>query len=81
MKNIDKELRFTAYELRSLCIKNDWFSAGSNAQYEKFFEANENGATISQLALIIWICSSSVSRTEIEQKLIEERNEKIARLL
>ena len=81
MKNIDEELRFTAEELRSLCIKNHWFGSGSNEQYVKFFQANENGATLSQLALIIWICSSLVSRTEILQKLTEERNEKIARLL
>lgn len=36
----------TASALRQLCIKNNWFTCGSNEQYEKLFYANENGCPI-----------------------------------
>lgn len=47
----------TTENLRSLCIKNNWFTEGSNKQYEKLFYANENGCPIEQIATIIWVCS------------------------
>ena len=49
----------TNENLRSLCIKNNWFTEGSNEQYEKLFYANENGCPIEQIATIIWVCSDS----------------------
>lgn len=45
--------------LVNLCIKNNWFTEGSNKQYEKLFYANENGCPIEQIATIIWVCSDS----------------------
>lgn len=45
-------------ELRSLCIKNNWFTCGTNRQYEKLFYANENGCPIEEIATIIWLCSN-----------------------
>ncbi len=48
----------TRENLRQLCIKNNWFTCGSCEQYEKMFYANEHGATIVELAAIIWVCSS-----------------------
>ena len=47
----------TNEDLRLLCIKNNWFTCGSNEQYEKLFRANEGLATIEEIATIIWICS------------------------
>ena len=32
----------TSYELRKLCIENNWFTGGSNEQYEKMFEYNNS---------------------------------------
>ncbi len=46
-------------KLRSLCIKHGWFTCGSNRQYEKLFEMNEQGAGIEQIATAIWLCSDS----------------------
>lgn len=43
--------------LRQLCIYNDWFTAGSNEQYDRLFYANENGFSIGEIATIIWACS------------------------
>ena len=45
-------------ELRSLCIKNNWFTCGDIKQYEKLFYANKNGCPIEEIATIIWLCSN-----------------------
>ena len=50
---------FLDYELRKVCIKNDWFNEGTNTQYEKLFYANDSGASIEEIATIIWLCTSS----------------------
>lgn len=53
----NKEGRIDNDKLRCLCIKNHWFTCGTTRQYEKFFEMNEEGASIEQLATVIWLCS------------------------
>jgi len=52
-------------KLRELCIKNNWFTCGSNSQYEKLFEGNTNGFTPMEIATIIWICSDNTDRNSI----------------
>lgn len=47
------------YELRALCIKHNWFTEGTNEQYEKFFYANDHGFSMEEIATIIWICSDT----------------------
>lgn len=44
-------------DLRALCIKRDWFTCGTNEQYKKLFHANSTGATMEEIATIIWLCS------------------------
>lgn len=63
------------WRLRSLCIRNDWFSQGDNDQYERMFDANDtrNNFTIEEVALIIWVCSANVTREEVLEKLLEAR--------
>lgn len=56
-------------DLRILCIEKDWFTAGSNQQYEKLFDMNRDGASLEELALVIWICSSNDSRDAILHEL------------
>lgn len=62
--------RLSDITLRELCIQNQWFTGGSNRQYEKMFQRASEGATLEELALIIWLCSNA-SRAEIESKLCE----------
>ncbi len=50
-------------ELRLLCIKNDYFTEGSNEQYSKLFDLNSEGATLEEMALVIWICSDAEVNT------------------
>lgn len=54
-----KENRISNAQLRGLCIRNRWFTGGTNSQYEKLFEMNENGASIEHIATVIWLCSDS----------------------
>lgn len=67
----------TPEELRNLCIRKDWFTCGSNRQYEKLFYANENGASIEEIATIIWLCSDTdeTCRRDILEELKAEREE------
>lgn len=60
--------------LRDLCINNNWFTCGSCEQYDKLFYANENGATIAEIATIIWLCSDdNIRRSDILFELKKER--------
>lgn len=59
--------------LRDLCIKNDWFTCGSNHQYYKLFDMNKAGCPIDELALVIWLCSDDqFDRNTIKQELERE---------
>lgn len=43
--------------LRNLCIKHQWFTEGTNGQYEKLFYANAHGAPLEEIVSMIWMCS------------------------
>lgn len=65
-------------DLRNLCIKNDWFTCGSNEQYEKLFESNRLGASIHDITIIIWLCTDDVPMFQIREELekaIKERED------
>ena len=63
--------------LRELCIKNDWFNAGSNSQYDKMFElaedlvkdATDRATAILRLADVIWVCTDGKTENEIYREL------------
>lgn len=61
--------------LYCLCNKYQWFTSGDSYQYEKLYEFNENGASVHDLALIIYICSTGVNLKEIEEILEENKDE------
>ena len=61
----------SAEDLRVLCIREDWFTGGTNSQYEKLFDLNREGASLEDLALVIWLCSPRVDREEVLHKLNE----------
>ena len=65
----------TTENLRELCIKNDWFTEGSNSQYEKMFRMNKEGASMEELATVIWLCSDEEkhSRRDILETLEDTR--------
>ena len=56
-------------EIRELCIKNRWFTCGSASQYEKLFKSVREGADLSEIITIIWICSDK-SKEEIRHEII-----------
>ena len=63
------------HQIRALCVENEWFDAGSINQYAKLFEAIESGASIHEIALIIYICTSRVRLDAIESILTNVLNE------
>ena len=62
----------SAEDIRVLCIRENWFTNGDNSQYEKLFDLNREGASLEDLALVIWLCSSGVDREEVLHKLNEK---------
>ena len=71
---MDKYSVTTPSRLRQLCIDNNWFTNGDIDQYMKLFQANEENYAITEIALIIWICSSREhTKTDILQKLLNEK--------
>ena len=63
-------------QLRALCIKNNWFTCGTNDQYNKLFEGNINGFTPMEIATIIWLCSDGThNRDAILAELKKARAE------
>ena len=67
--------------LRQACIKNNWFTEGTNEQYEKLFYANEHGCPLEEIATIIWLCSDeSWHRRDIKFQLETLRRQYLERL-
>lgn len=64
---------FTTWELRDICVKNDWFTGGSCEAYDKLFARCEENASIEELALIIWVCTPDSNRELIKNALYKER--------
>ena len=58
-----------AMEIRELCIKNNWFTNGDNDQYSLLFDRIREEADIEEIATIIWICSSNVTKEEVLEQL------------
>ena len=72
----------TPDDLRSLCIKNNWFTCGTNRQYDKLFYANENGCPIEEIATIIWLCSDEdCRRTDVLDVLIQANREHVMNVI
>ena len=69
--------KLNSSELRALCIRENWFTYGTIRQYEKLFERNKEGASINELSIIIWICSSpEIEKEDIYKKIFTECNKK-----
>ena len=58
-------------KLRSFCIDKDYFTCGSNIQYMKMFDLVDQGASIHDIALIIWLCSKNVELAIIEEEVAD----------
>lgn len=61
----------SAEDLRVLCSEKGWFTAGTNAQYQKLFDMNAEGRHLEELALVIWVCSDGVTRESVLHTLRE----------
>ena len=54
------------YLVYSLCNKHGWFDSGDLAQYEKLRQLVRAGVSVHDLALVIWVCTSSEHGETVE---------------
>lgn len=73
---MNEKCRLTSFEMRDLCIRENWFTSGSIRQYERLFQELKRGVLLHDVALIIWICSNNVSVEQIETKIRKEQENK-----
>ena len=59
----------TVEKVYGACKKYGWFTGGTNNQYEKLFEMVASGASLEEIALIIWLCTSNSERADIKINL------------
>lgn len=64
----------TPEKLRMLCIRRDWFTYGTVAEYYLMFYANERGLPLEVIAAIIRCCSETRLMGDILPALEEERS-------
>ncbi len=57
--------------MMDLCIKYDWFTGGTNEQYEKLMEKVVDGTDCHTLATLIWMCSHNVELDDVAAILTE----------
>lgn len=66
----------TFEDVRMLCIENRWFTNGDNEQFSKLYDMIHDGASLDEVALVIWICSTEASRkfvrTMLEAKVMKK---------
>lgn len=67
---MSKERVLSNQELYDLCNRYSFFTAGTNGQYEKLFDANRTGASLRDLAIMIWLCSEDVTLPYVYGKLL-----------
>ena len=47
----------TVDQVYALCNEHQWFTCGSNNQYDKLFTMVREKAPIEEVATVIWLCS------------------------
>lgn len=55
----------------NLCVRENWFTCGSNSCYERMFSLVDKGYGVEKVAVAIWVCSDNVDLSEITSKLYE----------
>ncbi len=63
------QIEKSVYEVRALCIKNNWFTNGDNTQYGKMFDRVAEHADVEEIATLIWICSDNADKKDIVKQL------------
>lgn len=62
---LEKSLKLNKWKLRQMCIDHDWFTGGTNEQYQKMFDLADIG-DIDGVIYSIWLCSDDVDINDIE---------------
>ena len=52
-----------------MCNAKQFFTAGSNEQYDRMFDMVRNNADWHKIALMIWLCSDGYNLDEVENEI------------
>lgn len=63
-----RTIRFM-YLLRSVLVKEGWFTHGNKMETDKIIKAHMNNKPASEIAAIIWACSENADYGEICEKV------------
>lgn len=63
---LKKAVGIDKWKLRQMCIKRNWFTHGTNEQYDKMFDLADIG-DVDGVIYSIWLCSGDIDIDEIEQ--------------
>ncbi len=59
-------LPMTFENVRELCIEHDWFREGDGDQFSALHDMIREGASLEDVALVIWICSVNTAKSREE---------------
>lgn len=59
----------TVDKVYQACNKYQWFTGGTTSQYEKMFDKVANGASLKEVAQMIWLCTPNSIEGDIEIQL------------
>lgn len=66
----ERTLKLNKWNLRKMCIENNWFTHGSNEQYDKMFDLADVG-DIDGVIYTIWLCSGDIDINDVEEAVKE----------
>lgn len=66
---VNNKKHISTHDLWILCNEMNWFTGGTNSQYEKLFDLNREDAPLEELALVIWICTPDSTREGVLEVL------------
>lgn len=56
----------------SLCNKHNWFTGGTNTQYNRMFDMVRQGKSTHDIAVVIWICSDGKDKIGAIERILKE---------
>ena len=66
----------TFQKVYDLCNKHQWFTCGTNTQYEKMFDMVREGKPIRDIATAIWLCSNDKWTVDDIEKELKKKEGK-----
>ncbi len=62
--------KLNKFDVYIMCNEKQYFTAGSNKQYDRMFDMVNANEDWHKIAFVIWFCSSDVTLREVEDEII-----------